>query len=93
MKKQLDMNFRIIGDSGPLAVYWYDPPHGPAHDSLGGRGVAWLSPNGELLGTEFDDVLAESDHQHLIAPNGIRIEVTTDKGKVAVKKTTSRKHA
>ena len=83
MKTQ-EIFFRPIGKSGPLSVYWYPGPYGDAVECKKGNGVAWLSPSGELLGVEFDDVNKESDHQILILQDGSKIEVFTKNNRVKV---------
>lgn len=77
--------FRPIGDSGPLSVYWYPGPYGVAVECNKGSGVAWISPDGKLLGVEFDDVNHEADHQTLEAKNGLVVEIFVNKGKVKIK--------
>src|SRR5204863_463450 len=47
--------------------------------------VAWLAPNGELLGVEFDDVARAADAQTLELPNGDVVTVRVKKGKVTVR--------
>jgi hypothetical protein len=46
--------------------------------------VAWLAPNGELLGVKFDDVANASDNQVLELPNGDVVTVRVAKGKATV---------
>ncbi len=60
------VSFRVIGDSGPLSLSWYPGPWGDAVEAKRGRGVGFFSPNGELLGVEFDDVQEKSDRQALV---------------------------
>src|SRR6059058_5040750 len=64
------ISFRHFSGSGPLSIYWHDGPYGDAVEAVKGRGVAWLAPNGELLGVEFDDVARAADAQTLELPNG-----------------------
>jgi hypothetical protein len=85
--KKPEISFRVFGGSGPLSIYWTDGPYGDAVDSLSGRGIAWLAPNGDTLGVEFDDVLVESDHQELKLSNGEKITIAVKKGKVTVHRT------
>ena len=47
--------------------------------------MAWLAPNGELLGVEFDDVAYASDHQTLNLPNGDVVTVRVSRGKPTVR--------
>jgi len=83
--KNPKISFRVIGDSGPLSIYWYPGPYGDAIESIDENGVYWLSQTGVLLGVEFDDVDEKSDHQILELPDGTKIEVDVKKGKVSVK--------
>ncbi|MBW8050963.1 MAG: hypothetical protein FVQ77_11620 [Cytophagales bacterium] len=83
--KKPEIFFRPIGQSGPLSFYWYPGPYGDAVECKKGKGVAWLSPSGELLGVEFDDVDQEADHQKLETPDGSIVEVTVKKGNIKVK--------
>jgi hypothetical protein len=76
--------FRHFSGSGPLSIYWHDGPYGDAIEATKGRGVAWLAPNGELLGVELDDVIWARDEQDLELPNGDIIGVRIARGKVAV---------
>ena len=48
----------------------HDGPYGDAVEAAKGRGVAWLAPNGELLGVELDDVRWLRDEQSLELRNG-----------------------
>jgi hypothetical protein len=89
--KQAVISFRVIGDSGPLTVYWSDGPFGDAVESKEGNGVVWLSAKGELLGAEFDDVRKHNDHQTLTAPGGYMIEIDVKNG--TVKYEVKRQHA
>src|SRR5438876_12095886 len=77
--------FRHLAGSGPLSIYWHDGPYGDAVEAVKGRGVAWLAPNGELLGVEFDDVARAADAQTLELPNGDVVTVRVKKGKVTVR--------
>lgn len=80
--KTPSVSFRIIGNSGPLSLYWSEGPFGDAVESREGNGVVWLSGSGELLAAEFDDVNKTQDHQTLTSPEGTIIEVTVKTGKV-----------
>ena len=82
--KKPSVNFRPIGNSGPLTVYWQEGPYGNAIECKEGKGVAWLSHSGELLGVEFDDVKHEEDHQIIKTPAGDKIEIVVTKGNVQV---------
>ncbi len=79
------ISFRHFSGSGPLSIYWHDGPYGDAVEAVKGRGVAWLAPNGELLGVEFDDVARAADAQTLELPNGDVVTVRVKKGKVTVR--------
>ena len=68
-RKRPYISFRHFSGSGPLSAYWHDGPFGDAVEAVAGRGVAWLAPNGELLGVEFDDVAYASDNQSLVLSN------------------------
>ena len=63
--------FRHFSGSGPLSIYWHDGPYGDALEAIKGHGVAWLAPNGELLGVELDDVKWARDEQSLELPNAM----------------------
>jgi hypothetical protein len=82
--KKPTISFRHFGGSGPLSVYWYPGPYGDALEARDGSGVGWFTPNGELLGVEFDNVTFERDHQTLTFPGGERIEVRVAHGRVSV---------
>lgn len=77
--------FRHFAGSGPLSIYWHDGPYGDAIEATKGRGVAWLAPNGELLGVEFDDVKWARDDQSLELSNGDIVGVRVVRGKVAIR--------
>ncbi len=81
--KQQAVSFRPFGGSGPLSIYWHAGPYGDAVEAVGGRGVGWFAPNGELLGVEFDDVATEEDRQKLKFKNGTEVEVAVRRGKVS----------
>ena len=84
--KKPEVSFRVFGGSGPLSIYWTDGPYGDAIDSTSGKGVAWISPSGDTLGVEFDDVNEVIDHQVLKLANGETVTVDVKKGKVKVDK-------
>ncbi len=84
--KKPEVSFRVFGGSGPLSIYWTDGPYGDAIDSTSGKGVAWISPSGDTLGVEFDDVNEVNDHQVLKLANGETVTVDVSKGKVKVHK-------
>jgi hypothetical protein len=90
-----EVSFRVIGDSGPLSIYWYPGPYGDAVECQKGSGVCWLSPTGDLLGVEFDDVDRDGDKQELHLPNDCVVSVKTKSGKVQFSLTQpkSKKHA
>ena len=77
------VSFRHFSGSGPLSIYWHDGPYGD--EAVKGRGVAWLAPNGELLGVEFDDVAFAADAQTLELPGGDVASVRVRRGKVTVR--------
>ena len=79
------ISFRHFSGSGPLSIYWHDGPYGDAVEAVKGRGVAWLAPNGELLGVEFDDVASPADAQTLELPNGDVVTVRVTRGNVTVR--------
>jgi hypothetical protein len=84
-QKKPRISFRHFAGSGPLSVYWHDGPFGDAVEASKGRGVAWLAPNGELLGVEFDDVAHTADDQTLELPNGDTVTVRVTRGKAIVR--------
>ena len=90
MKKD-KVSFRVIGESGPLSISWYAGPKGDAVEAKNQIGVGFFSPNGELLGVEFDDVSEKKDHQALVFDH-YRVEVTTKNGKVSYKVETLKAH-
>jgi len=83
--KKPRVSFRHFSGSGPLSIYWYDGPYGDALEATKGRGVAWLAPNAQLLGVEFDDVAWAADDQTLQIPNGDLVSVSVKRGKVVVR--------
>lgn len=89
--KRPEISFRHFSGSGPLSVYWHDGPFGDAVEAKKGRGVAWLTPNGELLGVEFDHVAFSSDEQTLDLSNGDSVTVRVRRGKVTVRLKQDRK--
>ncbi len=82
--KKPRVSFRHFSGSGPLSVYWHEGPYGDAVEAAKGRGVAWLAPNAELLGVEFDDVTWAGDAQALHLPNGDVVSIRVKRGKVDV---------
>lgn len=80
--KKAKISFRIIGDSGPLSISWFEGPKGDAVEAKNGIGVGFFSTTGDLLMVEFDDVDENKDHQHLEFDR-YRIEVTVNKGKAS----------
>ena len=70
--KKPEISFRHYVGSGPLSIYWYEGPYGDAREALAGDGVFWLSPTGDLLGIEFDDVEFDKDKQILVLPENVR---------------------
>lgn len=93
--KRPRVSFRHFSGSGPLSIYWHDGPYGDAVEAKKGRGVAWLAPNGQLLGVEFDDVAWNADDQTLELPNHDVVRVTVKRGaaRVRVKRSPKRTHA
>ncbi|TMA31229.1 MAG: hypothetical protein E6J79_20395 [Deltaproteobacteria bacterium] len=93
--KRPRVSFRHFSGSGPLSIYWHDGPYGDAVEARKGRGVAWLAPNGQLLGVEFDDVSFKEDDQTLELPNGdiVRVKVKRGGTTVRVKRRPRRTHA
>jgi hypothetical protein len=87
--KKPEISFRVFGGSGPLSLYWTDGPYGDAIDSTSGKGVAWISPSGDTLGVEFDDVNEAMDHQVLKLLNGETVTVDIIKGKIKVHKSSA----
>ena len=82
--KSPEISFRHFGGAGPLSIYWYSGPYGIAVEAEKGAGVAWYSPNGEILGVEFDHVVYESDAQELGLRHGNSVALRVKKGKVTV---------
>ena len=83
--KRPTISFRHFSGSGPLSAYWHGGPYGDATEAIAGAGVAWLAPNGELLGVEFDDVRWAADDQTLELPNGEEVSVRVRHGRVSVR--------
>ena len=83
--KKPRVSFRHFSGAGPLSIYWHDGPYGDAVEGRKGRGVAWLAPNGELLGVEFDHVAWSKDDQTLELPNGDVVSVKVNHGKATVR--------
>lgn len=83
--KRLRISFRHFSGSGPLSIYWHDGPYGDAVEARKGRGVAWLAPNGQLLGVEFDDVAWKDDDQALELPTDDIVRVQVRRGRVSVR--------
>jgi hypothetical protein len=85
MKKKLKIFYHPIEGSAPLAAYWYQGPYGDGIESKEGNGVYFASPNGELLGVQFDDVSKDKDQQVMTTKIGVRVRVSVKAGKVTVK--------
>lgn len=85
-KRHSKISFRVFSGTGPLSVYWTDGPYGDAEDTVSGRGVSWISPSGDTLGVEFDDVSESEDQQELKLRNGYIISISVKNGKVKVQK-------
>ena len=84
MKRKPKIFYHPIEGSAPLAVYWYQGPYGDAIESKEGNGVYFASPNGELLGVQFDDVSEDKDQQ-VMTTKGSRVRISVKAGKVAIK--------
>src|SRR4051812_10098092 len=80
--KKAKVSFRVIGDSGPLSISWFQGPKGDAVEAKNELGVGFFSEDGELLSVEFDDVNKKSDDQILVFDR-YRIEVSVKKGKIS----------
>lgn len=80
--KKPEISFRSHSGSGPLSIYWSQGPYGDAIEASSGNGVSWHSPNGELLGVEFDDVSDTNDSQTLTLVNGTKINLKVNNGKI-----------
>ena len=80
--KRAKISFRVIGDSGPLSISWFQGPKGDAVEAKNENGVGFFATDGELLGVEFDDVSEKEDHQALEFDH-YRIDVSVHKGKVS----------
>lgn len=80
--KKPEISFRKFNGSGPLSIYWAEGPYGDAIEAKKGNGVSWHSPNGELLGVEFDDVDESNDKQTLVLENNVQVALEIKKGKV-----------
>ena len=80
--KKAKMSFRVIGDSGPLSISWFDGPKGDAEEDKNGIGVGFFSSDGELLCVEFDDVDEKKDHQ-ILEFDRYRVEVEVNNGKAS----------
>ena len=65
--------------------YQVDGRYGDAVEATKGKGVAWLAPNGELLGVEFDDVTWDEDDQVLELPNDDLVRVKVRRGRTSVR--------
>ncbi len=80
MKKE-KISFRVIGDSGPLSISWFQGPKGDAVEAKNEIGVGFFSEDGELLAVEFDDVEEKKDHQ-VLKFDRYEVEVSVAKGHV-----------
>jgi hypothetical protein len=89
--KKPEISFRSHSGSGPLSIYWSHGPYGDAIEAISGDGVSWHSPNGELLGVEFDDVSDTNDSQLLTLVNGTKINLKVVNGKITFNVVTSNK--
>ncbi len=82
--KKPEVSFRHFGGSGPLSIYWYPGPYGVAVEAIKGAGVEWISPSGEILGVEFDDVAVKEDSQKLEFKSGHCVSIKVKNGKIVV---------
>jgi hypothetical protein len=80
--KKAKVSFRVIGDSGPLSISWFQGPKGDAVEAKNQIGVGFFSTDGELLSVEFDDVEQRSDHQ-VLEFDRYTVAVTVKQGKVS----------
>jgi len=80
--KKAKVSFRVIGDSGPLTISWFDGPKGDAVEAKNGIGVGFFSSDGTLLCVEFDDVNEKHDSQSLEFDR-YQVEASVNKGKVS----------
>ena len=80
--KKAKLSFRVIGDSGPLSISWFQGPKGDAVEAKNEIGVGFFSEDGELLAVEFDDVSEKKDHQVLEFEH-YRVEVSVHNRKIA----------
>lgn len=87
--KKASVSFRVIGDSGPLTISWFDGPKGAAVEANNEIGVGFFSDDGHLLCVEFDDVNEKHDSQ-VLKFDRYQVEVTVDNGKVSFALTTLR---
>lgn len=80
--KKAKVSFRVIGDSGPLSISWFQGPKGDAVEAKNEIGVGFFSHDGELLAVEFDDVCEQKDHQ-VLKFDCYTIEVKVEYGQVS----------
>lgn len=80
--KKAKISFRVIGDSGPLSISWFQGPKGDAVEAKNEIGVGFFSEEGELLAVEFDDVEEKKDHQ-VLEFDRQQVEVTVEQGQVS----------
>lgn len=80
--KKAKLSFRVIGDSGPLTISWFDGPKGDAVEAKNGIGVGFFSSDGALLCVEFDDMNEKHDSKTLEF-DSYRVEASVKKGKVS----------
>jgi hypothetical protein len=80
--KKAKISFRVIGDSGPLSISWFQGPKGDAVEAKNEIGVGFFSEDGEILAVEFDDVNEKHDHQ-VLEFDRYRVEVSVDNGKIS----------
>jgi hypothetical protein len=79
--KKTNVSFRVIGNSGPLTLSWFEGPKGPAIEAKNGAGVGFFSKEGKLLCVEFDDVEEKTDRQRLDF-DSVQVEIWVKNGKV-----------
>ena len=80
--KKAKLSFRVIGDSGPLTISWFDGPKGDAVEAKNGIGVGFFSSDGTLLCVEFDDMNEKHDSQ-VLEFDRYRVEASVNKGKAS----------
>ena len=80
--RKAKISFRVIGDSGPLTLSWFDGPKGDAVEAKNGIGVGFFSHDGTLLCVEFDDVNMKRAQQ-ILEFDRCRISVSVKDGEIS----------